>query len=185
MLNDIITEIEDKIKKTIDTLKIEFSKISTNKTNINLLNDIKIKYYDEIYKLNQISVITIEDGSSIIIKPFDKKNITSISKEIVDLNLDLNPFIHGDLIKVIFPKMTTERRELFVKKAKKISEEMKISIRNTRKIYIQKIKNTSKENKISQDEEKIKLTKLDNMISKFNDNIDEITNKKITELLKF
>ena len=81
--------------------------------------------------------------------------------------------------------MTTERRELFVKKAKKISEEMKISIRNTRKIYIQKIKNTSKENKISQDEEKIKLTKLDNMISKFNDNIDEITNKKITELLKF
>lgn len=185
MLNDIIEDIEIKLNKTIDVLKIDFSKISTNKANINLLNDIKIKYYDEIYKLNQISVINVEDATSITIKPFDKKNITAISKEIVNLNLDLNPFINGDIIKVIFPKMTTERRELFAKKVKKISEEIKISIRNIRKNCVQKIKTVSKENKISQDEEKMILSKLDTIVSKFNEKIDEMNNKKISELLKF
>ena len=184
MLNDIITELETKLNKTIDIFKIELSKISTNKTNINLLNDIKIKYYDETYKLNQISVINIEDGNFITIKPFDKKNITSISKEIVNLNLFLNPFVNGDAIKVIFPKMTAERRELFVKKVKKISEDIKISIRNVRKNYVQKIKITTKDNKISQDDEKIILSKLDNIISKYNDKIEEINNKKTIELLK-
>lgn len=185
MLNDIITDLEIKLNKTIDILKTDLSKISTNKANIHLLNDIKIKYYDDIYKLNQISVISIEDGNSVTIKPFDKKNIQSISKEIVNLNLDLNPFINGDIIKVIFPKMTTDRRELFVKKVKKLSEETKISIRNIRKNHLQKIKNISKEHNISQDEEKIILAKLDTMISKHNEKIDEINNKKITELLKF
>ncbi|HIH2763281.1 MAG TPA: ribosome-recycling factor [Candidatus Azoamicus sp.] len=185
MLNELIADTEIKLNKTIDILKIDMSKISTNKVNINLLADIKIKYYDESYKLNQISVINIDDNTSITIKPFDKKNITTISKEIVDLNLDLNPFVNGDVIKVIFPKMTTERRELFVKKIKKMSEETKISIRNIRKNNMQKMKTVSKENKISQDEEKIILTKLDNMISKFSEKIDDITNKKITELLKF
>lgn len=185
MLNNILQEIELKLNKTIDALKLEFSKIYTNKVNVNLINDIKIKYYNENYKLNQIAVISIEDGHSIIIKPFDKKNITDITKEIVNLNLDLNPFVNGDIIKVVPPKMTAERRELFAKKAKKISEEMKIAIRNIRKNYIQKIKSTAKEEKIAQDDEKMTLSKLDIVISKYNEKIDTLTSAKINELLKF
>ncbi|HIH2763613.1 MAG TPA: ribosome-recycling factor [Candidatus Azoamicus sp.] len=179
MLNEVIEELESKLNKSIDVLNIEFGKMSTNKANINLLNEIKIKYYNETYKLNQISVMTLEDGNSIVIKPFDKKNTTIISNEIVNLNLDLNPFVNGDIIKVIFPKMTTERRELFAKKAKKISEDIKISIRNIRKNYVQKIKTISKEKKIPQDEEKSTLSSLDDKILKFNKKIDEITNKKL------
>lgn len=185
MLNNILQEIEISLNKTIDALKMEFSKISCNKINVNLLNDIKIKYYDEYYKLNQIAVTSIEDGNSIIIKPFDKKNTSDIIKEVINLNLDLNPFVNGDTIKIILPKMTTERRELFIKKIKKISEEMKISLRTIRKNYIQKIKNISKNEKISQDDEKSILSKLDVMISKYNEKIDTATNVKTNELLKF
>lgn len=184
MLNKIIEEMEKNLDKTIDVIKIEHSKITTNKANLNLLNDIKIKYYNENYKLNQVAVINIEDGNSITIKPFDKKNTQSISKEILNLNLDLNPFINGDVIKVILPKMTMERRELFIKKIKKMSEDGKISIRNIRKNHIQHIKNTSKENKISQDEEKNYLKKIETIINKYIEKIEEITNKKINEILK-
>lgn len=184
MLNEFIEEIEINFNKTIDILKIEYSKINANKVNLNLLNTVKIKYYDEIYTLDQISVINIEDYNSVIIKPFDKKNISSISKEIVNLNLDLNPFTHGDIIKVIFPKMTMERREMFAKKIKKTAEDSKIAIRNIRKNYIQKVKNISKEKKISKDDEKIILNKTETITTKYIEKIEEMTNKKITDILK-
>ena len=116
MLKEILNDIEKKLEKSIEALKIDFSKISINKVNVNLLNDIKIKYYNDNYTLKQLSIMTLEGVNSITIKPFDKKNITAISKAIVDLNLDLNPFVNGDTIKVVFPKMTQERRETFTKK---------------------------------------------------------------------
>lgn len=183
MLENILSETEKKMIKSIESLKLDYSKITLNRVNINLLSDIKIKYYDENYTLNQISVINIENNNSITIKPFDKKNIPVISKEIVNLNQDLNPFINGDVIKVILPKMTLERRELFAKKIKKISDDTKIAIRNIRRNSIQKMKDFLKDNKVSQDEEKIFMSKIDNISSSYTKKIEEINNKKTIEIL--
>lgn len=184
LLNNFLNDTEKKLNKTLDVLKLEFSKIVVNKANIGLIKSININCYNEKYNLEQISTITVESNTIIYIKPFDKQYITVICNEIVKLNLDLNPFVASDAIKIVFPSITMDRRKAFVKKIKVYSEDTKVSIRNIRKNTNQELKNFLKLNKVSEDDEKkfhIELQKLtDNYIEK----IDILTQKKENELLK-
>ena len=183
MLDELFNTTEDKLKKTILNMKSDFSKLVLNKVNLSLLDDIKISYYGDKYPLPQLAILLVENANSLSIKPFDKKNLTIIHKEIINLNLDLNPFISGDTIKVIFPKLTSERRDFFIKKIKKIGEDTKVSIRNIRRQSNQKIKSLLKENGISQDEEKLFLNKIQCLIDKYIHEIDSLVNKKEKDLL--
>lgn len=179
----MIDDFKKKLDSITEKLITEFSKISINKANIALLDEVKIKYFDDYYKINQLSVMNV-NGNTIDIKPFDKKNIPLISKEIINLNMDLNPFVNGDVLKVVFPKMTQERRILFTKKIKSLSEDIKISVRNNRRIYIQKIKNLSKNKEISKDEEILLISKIDLNVNECIKKINDLTEKKNTDLLK-
>lgn len=183
MIKDILIETEEKMIKSLETFKTDYSKISLSKANISLLSDIKVKYYGENYTIEQISVINIENSNSIIIKPFDKKNVPFISKAIINLKQDLNPFIDGDTIKVMFPKMTLERREFLARKVKNLSDNTKTAIRNIRKNSIQKIKVFLKENKMSQDDEKKLLLQINKLASSYTKKIEEMNNKKTAEIL--
>jgi len=183
MLDDLFNFTEDKLKKTVINMKNDFSKLVLNKVNLSLLDQVNIPYYGDKYPLSQVAVILVENANSISIKPFDKKNISIIYKEIINLNLGLNPFVSGDIIKVVFPKLTLERRDFFIKKIKKIGEEAKISIRNIRRQSNQKIKLLLKDNEISQDEEKKILIKIQHLIDKYINEIDLLIDKKEKELL--
>jgi len=184
MFKEIVFFTEDKLKKSIVTLKNEFSKLVLNKANIKLLEGISIIYYGEKYNLDQISVIMLENNNTASIKPFDKKNLPVICKAIVDLNLDLNPFVSSDIIKINFPKLTTERREIFVKKIKIFGEDIKISIRNIRRQANQKIKDLSKDGLLSKDDERKVLLEVQTLTDKYIKIVDEMLEKKADELLK-
>lgn len=185
MEDNIIKITEEKFLKSISVLKNEFSKFILDKANFSLIENIKIPYYGQKCPIIQIAVISNEGSNTIIIKPFNKKDMSLICNEIVNLNLDLNPFVTNDYIKIIFPKLTSERREFFVKKTKKIGEDIKISIRNIRKQTNQKIKLDLKNKKLSQDDEKILLNEIDTLTNKYIDIINSLLNKKEKDLMTF
>lgn len=182
-LNDFSLFMEDKLKKSVDVLKVEFSKMVLNKINFNLIRSLFIIYNGNKLFLDNISVITVELGNVLFIKPFEKQHINLICNEIIKLKMDLNPIVCSDSIKLIFPIVTTERRQFFLKKSKQISEEIKVSMRNVRKNVTQDVKNYLKSNKISEDEEKKFFLKLQKLFDSYIDIVDVMIKKKEKDLL--
>lgn len=183
MLNSFLVNMEDKLKKSIDILKIEYSKIILNKINVNLIRSIFILHNGNRLFLDNISVISIEHGNTLFIKPFDKQHISLISNEIIKLKMELNPIVVSDYIKLVFPIVTTERRQFFLKKAKQLSEDIKVSMRNIRKNVNNDIKIFLKSNKVSEDYEKKFFLKLQKTFDLYMDNVDIVLKKKEKELL--
>lgn len=183
MLNDFFALMEDKLKKNIELLKIEFSKMVLNKVNFNLVRALFIIYNGDKLSFDNISVMTIESGNILFIKPFEKNHINVMCNEIVKLKMDLNPNVVGDSIKVVFPIVTTERRHFFLKKVKQISEDTKVSMRNIRKHITQDVKFFLKSNKISEDDEKKFFLRLQKIFDLYIDTIDVMIKKKEKDLL--
>ena len=183
MLEKKLESLKKELESVILNFKKELLKYSLNKINISILEDIKINYIGSIYKLNQISVINIEN-QNILIKPFDKSIANNICNEIIKLNMDLNPFVTDDLIKITYPKTTMERRLFFIKKIKELTENYKINIRNIRRTENSKIKLMSKNKDISQDDEKKTLSTIQINVDKTIEQIELFQEKKINELSK-
>lgn len=183
MLNDFLVNMEDKLKKSIDMLKIEFSKIVLNKINVNLIRSIFILHNGNKLFLDTISIINIEHGNVLLIKPFDKQHLNLICNEIIKLKIDLNPIVVSDYIKLVFPIVTTERRQFFFKKAKQLSEDTRVSMRNIRKHIHNDVKIFLKSNKVSDDDEKKFYLKLQKVFDVYMDSIDTLFKKKEKELL--
>lgn len=183
MLNDFLIIFEDKLKKSVDILNIEFSKIVLNKVNVNLIRALFIIHNGSKFFLDQISVITVESGNVVFIKPFEKQHVQLICNEIIKLKMDLNPSVLTDSIKLVFPVLTTERRQFFLKKSKELNEESKVSMRNIRKNVNQEVKLFLKSNKISEDDEKKFFINLQKKFDKYIDLIDSMTKKKEKDLL--
>jgi ribosome recycling factor len=183
MLDNFLILMEDKLKKNIELLKVEFSKLVLNKFNVNLIRSLFIIYDGDKLFLDHISTITVESGSVVFIKPFEKKYLQLICNEIIKLKMDLNPNVITDSIKLVFPIVTAERRQFFLKKAKEISEETKISMRNVRKNINQDVKIFLKSNKISLDDEKKFFLLLQKKLDLYIDTVDVMVKKKEKDLL--
>lgn len=183
MLSDFLVLMEDKLKKSVEVLKIEFSKLVLNKINFGLIRSLPIIYNGTKLFLDNISVITVESGNVLLIKAFEKQHINAICNEIIKLKMELNPIVIGDIIKLVFPIVTTERRQFFLKKSKQISEEIKVSMRNVRKNVTQDVKNFLKSNKVSEDDEKKFFLKLQKLFDSYVDIVDVMIKKKEKELL--
>ncbi len=182
-MSDILNITKAKLEKSIVSLKREFSKLVLNKSNLKLIEDINITYHDEVLKLNQLSVITFDGRKTVLIKPFDKSILTCISRAIINLRLDLNPYISNGHIKFMFPNLTMERREIFVKKVKKLEEEIKIAMRNIRRQSNQSVKSIFKSREISQDDERRLLSDIDDLIKEYIKKAESLTEEKKKNLL--
>ncbi|HFL8819501.1 MAG TPA: ribosome-recycling factor [Candidatus Azoamicus sp. OHIO2] len=183
MLNKHLEFLKQDLNIAITAFKKELQKYSLNKINISVIEDITISYYNSYHKLDQISNIII-DNNTVNIKPFDKNILQTIYNEIIKLNMELTPSIYTDTIKIIYPKNTLERRQVFIKKIKDLAEHHKITIRNIRRNTNTNIKNLTKNKSISQDEEKIFLTSIQKNIDNAINEIEKIMLKKIDELNK-
>lgn len=183
MLDKILEKLKNDLAILINSFKKELLKYSLNKINISILENLPILYYDSYNRLTQIASITIENNI-VIIKPFDKKLIPTIQSEIIKLNIDLNPTTHGDTIKLIYPKSTIERRNLFIKKVKELSENYKINIRNIRRDANNTVKSLTKNKDISQDTEKRSLLSIQKHIDDTINDLEQLLTKKIAELNK-
>ena len=132
-MDNLIKEVSEKMDKSLSALKNAFNKIRTGRANPALLDDIKVDYYGNLTPINQTSNISVEEGRSIVISPWDKNLIPEIEKAILSSDLGLNPSTSSDLIRVTMPALTQETRQDYIKQARAEAENSRVSITNIRR----------------------------------------------------
>ena len=181
-MDNLILDLEDKMQKTIASLNNEFKKIRTGRANPSMLDDIKIDYYGSPTPINQAASISVEEGRTLTISPWDKSLIEDIEKAIMKSDLGLNPNTSGDLIRLTMPVLTEETRGDYIKQAKNEAENAKIAIRNIRRDANNHAKDSEKNNEISQDEMKRLEAEVQRVTDTFIDSIENELKKKEADL---
>ena len=164
-MDNLIKEVSEKMDKSLSALSNAFNKIRTGRANPALLDDIKVDYYGNLTPINQTSNISVEEGRSIVISPWDKNLIPEIEKAILSSDLGLNPSTSSDLIRVTMPALTEETRQDYIKQARAEAENSRVSIRNIRRDANNSAKEQQQASDISEDE----LRRIEDLIQKETD----------------
>ncbi len=179
MIEDILLETEDKMKKAISTMEAKFLNVRAGRANPSMLDKVKPEYYGVETPLQQLATISVPEARKLIIKPFDKTCINAIEKAIFESNLGLTPNNNGEVIMLVIPELTEERRKEYVKQAKQLAEETKIALRNVR----QDANATIKRLEVPEDEQKRASNDVQDLINKYNKIVEEKLKEKETELM--
>ncbi len=185
VIESVNSETEERMGKTVENLKKEFSRIRTGRATPSLLEGITVEYYGTPMPVNQVATITIPEARLILVQPWEKNMLGPIEKAIQASNLGLNPMNDGNIIRLPIPSLTEERRKELYKNCKKASEDSKVAIRNIRRDSNEKLKKAEKDKEITQDEQKIGLDEIQELTDRFIKAIDEqltIKEKEIMEI---
>ena len=170
--------------KTLSALRNAFNKIRTGRANPAILDGINVDYYGNLTPINQTSNISVEEGRSLIISPWDKNLIPDIEKAILTSDLGLNPSTSSDIIRVTMPALTEETRQDYIKQARSEAENSRVSIRNVRRDANQTAKEKQQSSEISEDE----LRGIEDLIQKETDKyislVDSELKNKESDLLE-
>ncbi len=182
--NEIYRDAEDRMKKTIEHLIHELTRIRTGRATPALLDSIKVNYYGNPTPLNQVATITAPDARLLVVQPWEKKLMGDIEKAIQTGDLGLNPSNDGNVVRVPIPELSEERRQDLIKLVKKFCEDSRIAIRNVRRDANEHIKNLEKEHEISEDESHRVQDKIQKLTDEYIKNVDthfDHKEKEITE----
>ena len=182
MLDNTVKNLNIKLQKTLSIFKNDLASILINRLNLKIIQDLKVFCYNSTCYLNQLADIIMLSPRVVSIKPYDVANLELLVKSLRDFDSDLNPVIYENCIKLTLSVLTQDKRLLFIKKIKKLTEENKVAIRNIRRSVHKDIKKLSKKDCISLDYEKKTSLLVDNIIKKYITEIDDISSKKIREI---
>ncbi len=132
MINDILADSEDRMKKTIEHLHGDFASLRAGRANPAMLDKIMVNYYGQPTPINQLANINVPEARLIVIQPWDKSGIADIEKAIMKSDLGITPSNDGNVIRIAIPQLTEERRKDLVKVVRKRAEDAKVAIRNIR-----------------------------------------------------
>ena len=171
----LINDVSEKMDKSVLALRNAFNKIRTGRANPSILDDIKVDYYGNLTPINQTSNISVEEGRSLVISPWDKNLIPEIEKAILSSDLGLNPSTSSDLIRVTMPALTEETRQDYIKQARAEAENSRVSIRNIRRDANQSAKEQQQASEISEDDQR----RLEDLIQKETDKYISIVDNEL------
>lgn len=184
MLNTVITEAEDKMKKTIVRIQQEFAAIRTGRAAPAILDRVEVEYYGAMTAIKAISSVSTPDARTLMIQPFDRAALSAIERAILKSDLGLTPTNDGQTLRIGFPPPTQERRKELVKLAKKEAEEGKVAIRNVRRDEQDKIKGAEKKSEITQDDVKRLQDQLQKVTDRYVAEIDKLLASKEAEIME-
>ena len=173
-------DTENKMKKALENVVNRLTTIRAGRANPALVNGIMVEYYGVPTPLQSLANITAPEARQLLIKPFDRSCVKDIEKAIQEANIGINPTNNGEMVILTVPELTEERRREYVKLAKNIGEEGKVALRNIR----QDAKEEITAAKYPEDEEKLYIEDLQELIDKYNKLIDEEIKKKESELME-
>lgn len=180
---DVKKNTEQKMQKSIETLKSDLSKVRTGRAHTGILDHVTVDYYGTPTQINQVANVTLIDARTIGVQPWEKKMLQAIEKAIRESDLGLNPSSMGDLIRVPTPPLTEERRKEMVKLVKNEGENAKIAIRNIRRDANEGLKKLLKDKAISEDDERRAQDDVQKLTDKFVAEIDKLTVDKEKEIM--
>ncbi|WP_071027367.1 ribosome recycling factor [Peptoniphilus raoultii] len=184
MIKDLKKSCEEKMKKTIKSLKEDFQSIRAGRANSALLDKITVDYYGQQTPLNQVAGISVPEARMLMISPWDAKLVPEIEKAIMKSDLGITPSNDGKVIRLVFPQLTEERRKDLAKIVNKNSESAKIAIRNIRRDAMDEIKKAEKGNEITEDDKKTYEDDIQKLTDQYIDEIDKETGLKEKELME-
>lgn len=184
MINEIKQDAQERMAKSIESLKGSLNKIRTGRAHASLLDNISVDYYGMETPLNQVGNISVPDARNLSITVFDKGMIAAVEKAIMKSDLGLNPQSNGTLIRIPLPPLTEERRKDLVKVVRGEAEGGKIAIRNVRRDANSDIKALQKEKEISEDEQHQAEDEIQKITDTFIKQVDELLVKKEAELME-
>lgn len=182
-LDMLFLEGEDKMQKTIADTKKELANIRTGRANPSILDKLRVDYYGAATPLRQLANVSVQDGQTLVIQPFDRSIIGDIERTISKSDIGLTPNNDGTVIRITFPPLTEDRRKDLVKDVKKIGEEKKVAIRNIRRDITDKLKKLEKEENLSEDQVKNKQDEIQKLTDKYTKQIDGLIIEKEKEVL--
>lgn len=184
MVKDVVAKTRAGMEKPIEALKRDFTKVRTGRASAALLDDLRVDYYGIPTPLNQVGTLAVPEPRLITIQPWERKLIPEIEKAILKSDLGLNPTSDGQLIRVNIPALTEERRREMVKMIKRMGEEAKIALRNTRREANEILKKMEKSKEISEDELKRGEKEIQDLTDAYVKKTDEVMATKEKEVME-
>ena len=179
-----LKNFEKKMEETLNSLQKDLSTIRTGRAHSSMLDLIKVEVYGQNMPINQIGTVSVSDPQTITVQIWDVNNVKFCEKAIRESELNLNPIVDGQILRIPVPKLSEERRKELSKIVGQQSEKIKISIRNIRRNGMDFLKNEEKEKKISEDENKKLSNELQKITDGFIKKIDLKIKEKEQEILK-
>jgi ribosome recycling factor len=182
MVDELFAELNSRMQKAIDGLAKELATIRAGRATPALLDNIMVDYQGTLMPLHQLATLSIPEANLIAIQPWDRTLLRDIERAILTANIGLNPANDGNIIRVVIPPLSEERRKELVKFVSKKVEERRIAIRNIRRDGIEKLREMAKNKKISEDELKNNTKKIDQLTEAFVDKVTELGQRKEDEI---
>lgn len=185
MIADVKKSAEQKMQKSLESLKTDLTKVRTGRAHTGILDHVMVDYYGSMVTISQVANVTLLDSHTIGVTPWEKKMVNAVEKAIRDSDLGLNPASQGDLIRVPMPALTEERRKEFIKVVKGEAELAKVAMRNVRRDANATLKDLEKDKSISEDDERRAEDDIQKLTDRYISEIDKMLHAKETELMAF
>ncbi len=183
MIADVKKTAEQKMKKTLETLKGDLGKIRTGRAHAGILDHIVVDYYGTPTPVPQVANVTLIDARTIGVSPWDKKMSGAIEKAIRDSDLGLNPATMGETVRVPMPALTEERRKELIKVVRHEGENARVAVRNVRRDANNHLKDLLKQKKVAEDEERRAQDDIQKLTDRHIAEVDKLLQQKETELM--
>ncbi|WP_028468100.1 ribosome recycling factor [Neptunomonas japonica] len=184
MLNEIASDADTRMKKSVESVVEQFKKIRTGRAHPSILDSVQVLYYGAPVPLQQVANITVEDARTLMISPWEAQTVPDIEKAIYKSDLGLNPSSNGGVIRVPMPALTEETRKVYIRQARSEAESARVSVRNIRRDANSDLKELLKEKDISEDEERRGQDGIQKLTDKYVAEIDGLLEKKEADLME-
>ena len=183
MIADIKKSAEQKMIKTLETLKADLGKVRTGRAHTGLLDHVMVDYYGTPTPINGVANVTLLDARTIGVTPWDKKMVAIVDKAIRDSDLGLNPATMGETVRVPMPALTEERRRDLIKVVHKEAESARVAVRNIRREANNQLKDLLKQKKLAEDAERRAQDEVQKLTDRFVAEVDKALAAKEADLI--
>ena len=180
MIDNIKADAEKRMKKAVEALHHEMTKIRTGRANPSLLDHVQVEYYGNLTPINQLASVTNSDSRTLLVTPFDKSLVAAVEKAILTSDLGLNPASMGNAIRVPMPPLTEERRKDLIRVVRAEAEQGRVSVRNVRRDAIHQLKELKT---ISEDDERRATDLIQKITDKYSADMDAVLAQKEKDLM--
>jgi ribosome recycling factor len=184
MIDDVLLNVDSRMQKTVQILKREMESIRTGRATPALLDQVKVDAYGTAMPHNQLATISVPEARLLLVQPWDRSLVSVIQKAILKSDLGLNPMTDGDVIRLVIPPPTEERRKELVKVVRKRVEDAKVAVRNLRRDGLEELRKLEKDKQISRDDDARAQEKLQKLTDRFIAEVSEVGQHKETEVLE-
>jgi ribosome recycling factor len=185
MVNEVKKQAQTKMEKAIQVLKRDLASLRAGRANPSLLDKVVVEYYGSEMPINQLANISTPDPRTLLIQPWDKSVLSGIERAILKSELGLNPSNDGNIIRIVLPALTQERRNELVKIVRKTGEDAKVAIRNIRREANDELRKHEKAGEIPEDVSRRGQDEIQKLTDRFSKEVDKIVQgkeKEITEI---